>query len=213
MKRAGVLLAVAMLATAPAHATTVYVAALGEVTENLIADSPLGDVAAGEGVVMSFTVDSNDFVDGASGDSRGYVISSFALAFSGGVTVGWLIGGDTAYFTLADGMPVTDGFWVSSSPDSPGGAQLEQTPYNVNLDLGYEGDTLSSLDILDAGGVYGLDGLTRFDFSIWQISPDFPAMSIDYHQLRIQALPPIPIPAALWLLGSALVGLIGIRRR
>jgi hypothetical protein len=213
MKRAAALLAIAILAMAPAHATTVFVAALGEVTENLIADSPLGDVAAGEGVVMSFTVDSNDFVDGAGGDSRGYVISSFSLAFSGGVTVGLLIGGDTAYFALADGIPVSDGFWVSSSPDSPGGAQLEQEPYNVNLDLGYDGDTLSSLDILDAGGVYDFDGLTRFGFSVWQVSPDFPAMSIDYHQLRIQALPPVPVPATLWLLASSLLGLIGIRRR
>ena len=123
MKRAAALLAIAMLATAPAHAVTVLVAAFGEVTENQIVDSPLGDVAAGEGVVMSFTVDSNDFVDGASGDSRGYVISSFSLAFSGGVTVGWLIGGDTPYFTLADGMPVSDGFWVSTSPDSPAGCR------------------------------------------------------------------------------------------
>jgi hypothetical protein len=213
MKRAAALLAIAMLATAPAHAVTVFVAALGEVTENLIADSPLGGVAVGEDVLMTFTVDSNDFVDGAGGDTRGYVISSFSLAFSGRVTVGLLIGGDSAYFTLADGIPVSDGFWVSSSPDSPGGAQLEQEPYNVNLDLGYEGDTLSSLDILDAGGVYDLDGLTRFAFSVWQLSPDFPAMSIDYHQLRIQALPSVPIPAALWLLASSLLGLIAIRRR
>jgi hypothetical protein len=210
MKRAAAILAIALLATAPAHATPVLVAAFGEVTENLIADSPLGDVAAGEGVVMSFTVDSNNFVDGAGGDSRGYVISSFALAFSGGVNVGLLIGGDTAYFTLADGIPVSDGFWVSSSPDSPGGAQLEQEPYNVNLDLGYEGDTLSSLDILDAVGIYDLDGLTRFGFNVWQLSPDFPAMSIEFSLLKIE---PVPVPAALWLLGSSLLCLISFRRR
>jgi hypothetical protein len=213
MKRAAALLAIAMFATAPAHAVTVLVAAFGEVTENLIADSPLGDVTAGEGVVMSFTVDSSNFVDGVSGDSRGYVISSFSLAFSGGVNVGLLMGGDTAYFTLADGMPVSDGFWVSTSPDSPGGAPLEQEPYNVNLDLGYEGDTLSSLGILDAAGVYDLNGLTRFGFTVWQGSPDFPGMQIDYHQLMIQPLPPVPVPAALWLLGSSLLGLIGMGRR
>ena len=210
MKRVAALLAIAMLATAPAHATTVFVAAIGEVTENQIVDSPLGDVAAGEGVVMSLTVDSNDFVDGASGDSRGYVISSFSLAFSGGVTVGLLVGGDTAYFTLADGMPVSDGFWVSTSPDSSGRGAAGTGTVQLNLDLGYEGDTLSSLDILDAGGVYDLDGLTRFAFTVWQLSPDFPAMNIAYSLLKIE---PVPIPAALWLLGSSLLGLIGFRRR
>ena len=210
MKRAGALLAIALLATAPAQATTVFVAATGTVLSNAITDSPLGDVTVGEGVVLSFLVDSNDFVDG-SDNTRGYTISTFSLAFGGGVQVAG--SGDTAYFTLADGIPVSDGFWVSSSPDSPGGAGLEQSPYQVNLDLGYDGATLSSLDILDAAGAYNFDGLTRFGFNVHSGSPDNPSMEFDFRQMRIQPIEPIPVPAALWLLAPALLGLIGFRRR
>jgi hypothetical protein len=38
---------------------------------------------------------------------------------------------------------------------------IEPDPINFNLDLWYEGDSLTTLDILDALGVYGFDGLTR----------------------------------------------------
>ena len=87
-------------------------------------------------------------------------------------------------------------------PFSPGGVPLEQTPFNANLSLGYEGETLNSLDILDALGTYGFDGLTSFGFNLWSGGPDNVAMEIDFEQMTLEKAecddggkPPAPVPA------------------
>ncbi len=48
---------------------------------NAIPTAPLGNVTAGEEVAVSFQVDSNNFVEGVPGDTRGYEIDqpSFSL--------------------------------------------------------------------------------------------------------------------------------------
>ncbi|MHC4903886.1 MAG: hypothetical protein ACYTGD_19820, partial [Planctomycetota bacterium] len=143
--------AVAALAGS-AQAVVVEVTVTGEVEFNSIGDPPLSDVASGDAVSLTFLVDSDNFVDGIPGDTRGYVIDelSFTLTFApSGVSLGLLDPfppGETPYFTLADGIPVSDQFWVSTSTNSPGGVPLEQEPFEANVDLGYEGDTLDSLD-------------------------------------------------------------------
>jgi hypothetical protein len=86
-----------------------------------------------------------------------------------------------------EGFPVADGFFVSSSPVSPGGVPLSQTPIQANLDLGYSGSTLASLDILAAVGDYGFTGLTRFSFTLWQSFPDNAVMELDFQELSITA--------------------------
>ena len=210
MKRlASVLICTTLLATA-VQAATVTVTATGTVIGNRIADPPLSGVGFGETATMSFTVDSNNFVDGIPGDTRGYVIdeSSFSMSFSGGVSVGLenpFPAGDTPYFTLVDGFPVSDGFFVSTSPISPGGVPLDQTPINANLDLGYDGATLSSLDILDAVGDYGFAGLTRFGFTLWQVFPDNAVMEMDFVSMSI-----VPEPGTLVILAP--LGAFAIRR-
>lgn len=123
MLKGTVVLAVCMLAATAASAATVSVTATGQVIFNGIADSPLGDVNSGDLATLSFTVDSDNFVEGVPGDTRGYVIdqSSFSLSFSSGPVVGLMDpfpGGETPYFTLVDGFPVSDGFFVSTSPNS-----------------------------------------------------------------------------------------------
>lgn len=188
------LLAMGLFVAAGAHADVVMVDATGTVVFNGITTPPLNGVTAGETAVVSFEVDSNNFVDGVPGDTRGYVIDqpSFALAFSGGVSVGLLSpfpAGQTPYFTLVEGFPVSDGFFVSTSNVSPGGVPIEQTPIQFNLDLGYDGGTLTSLDILDAQGTYGFGGLTRFAFNLWRIVPDNVILDIEFASLTIQAQP------------------------
>ena len=104
---------------------------------------------------------------------------------------------------MRSGFPVADGFFIASSPVSPGGVPLAQSPFSLNLDLGYDGDVLSSLDILDAQGDYAFDGLTRFSLNLWSVVPDNVAMEMDFSGLSIHA---VPLPGALWLLLSALFG-------
>ncbi|MHC4653134.1 MAG: hypothetical protein ACYTES_20040, partial [Planctomycetota bacterium] len=184
--------AVAALAGS-AQAVVVEVTVTGEVEFNSIGDPPLSDVASGDAVSLTFLVDSDNFVDGIPGDTRGYVIDelSFTLTFApSGVSLGLLDPfppGETPYFTLADGIPVSDQFWVSTSTNSPGGVPLEQEPFEANVDLGYEGNTLDSLDILDALGFYDFDGLTSFSFNLWAIFPDNVAMGFIFEQMTISA--------------------------
>lgn len=188
------LLAMSLFVAAGAHADVVVVDATGTVVFNGITTPPLNGVTTGQTAVVSFEVDSNNFVDGIPGDTRGYVIdqASFSLAFSGGVSVGLLSpfpAGQTPYFTLVEGFPVSDGFFVSTSNVSPGGVPISQTPLQFNLDLGYDGGTLTSLDILDAQGTYDFTGLTRFGFNLWQIVPDNVRLDIEFASLTIQARP------------------------
>ncbi len=212
MRKAVLATAILVLTVSAAQAALITVTAEGTVVFNGITTAPLNAVGGGDSAVMTFQVDSNVFVNGGLGDTRGYEIiqPSFALNFNAPpVSVGLLNpfpGGQLPYFTLADGIPVSDGFWVSTSPDSPGGVPISQTPLQANVDLGYIGTTLSSLDILDALGTYDFTGLTRFSYTLWQISPDNTRMEIDFVKLTI-----VPEPATMALLGGW--GLILLRRR
>ena len=177
---------------APAKAEVVDVTITGSVVFNGIGAPPLNAVGSGDAVTLSFSVDSSVFVDGIPGDLRSYEIdpSSFAMAFDTPVTIGLLnpLPGVTPYFTLIDGFPVSDGFFVSTSTMSPGGVPLEQEPFEANLQLGYQGDTLDSLDILAALGIYDFGGLTSFGFNLWSIFPDNVAMEIDFAQMEIASV-------------------------
>lgn len=195
------ILALTTLGAAAAEADLVSVTATGQVVFNSITTPPLNAVTTGQQVTASFQVDSGNFVEGVPGDTRGYVIDqpSFVLAFSGGVNMGLLNpfpGGQTPYFTLVDGFPASDGFFVSTSPMSPGGVPVMQTPIQFNLDLGYVGTTLGSLDILAAVGTYGFTGLTRFGFGLWRVVPDNVVLGIDFTSLTIAAA--VPVEPSTW---------------
>ena len=207
------LVAIATLASAPLQAAIIDVTVTGRVSSNGIGDAPLSGVSGGDGVALSFAVDSTNFVDDISGDMRSYVINqpSFSLAFDTPVVQGLLNPfhpGQTPYFTMVDGFPVSDGFFVSTSPASPGGVALAQTPQNFGLDLGYTGTTLGSLDILDAIGVYDFTGLTSFHFQLWTVFPDNVHMEIDFEQMTIA----IPEPATLSLLAAGGLAVLRCRR-
>jgi len=212
LRKSCVAIAAIALGGGVAQAEIVTVTVTGDVVFNGIANPPLSGVTAADTVEMSFEVDSNVFVDGIPGDVRSYPIdqSSFSLRYSpSGVTVGLanpFPAGQTPYFSLVDGFPVSDGFFVSTSTSSPGGVPLSQSPVQANLDLGYEGSTLSSLNILDAVGTYGFGGLTRFSFTLWQVFPDNTVMEMDFASMTI-----VPEPATFGV--SALTGLAVLARR
>jgi hypothetical protein len=211
MNRVMAIVFVVALAPVAARADLVSVVAEGTVVFDAMSGAPLSAVTVGDMATMPFQVDSNVFVEGVPGDTRGYEIinPTFMLAFDTPVSVGLLSpfpAGQTPYFTLVDGFPVYDGFFVSTSPVSLGGVPLSQTPLQANLDLGYVGTTLSSLNILDALGTYDFTGLTRFGLTLWQSFPDDVRMEIEFARLTIT-----PEPTALALL--AMLALLAARRR
>ena len=208
---------VAVSVGAAAHADQVQVSVTGTVVfraSNL--GPPLSGVNVGNTGVMSFVVDSDVFVDGIPGDVRSYAITqpSFSLSFQpSGVSVGLLDpfpDGETPYFSLVDGFPASDGFFVSTSTTSPGGVPISQTPLQVNLDLGYSASTLSSLNILDAVGTYDFDGLTRFGYNIWQAFPDNIRLDMEFSSMTIAV---IPAPSSLSLPAMLSLAAAGRRRR
>jgi hypothetical protein len=179
-----------ILASGSALGTLVEVTVTGQVVFNNDVAPPLGNVHPGDSVEMSFIVDSDNFLDGIPGDTRGYVIdeASFSLLFDGTLDVGLMPFGPTPFFTVVEGFPVSDGFFVATSPNPPQtgvGVPLELVPYNVDFSVSYTGDTLDSLDILDALGVYDSDGLTSFRFNLWVVIPGRIEMEIDFSQLTI----------------------------
>lgn len=66
---------------------------------------------------------------------------------------------------------------------------------NRILALSTGGNLLESVTITSTHGMDSLGGIDRF------------------RQLEISGLQPVPVPAAMWLLGSGLLGLVGIARR
>ncbi len=196
MKRLLILVALTMLVAFTAQAAPVTITAVGTVGWNGIQDEPLSDVSAGEMVFMTIQVDSDVYTDGVPDDVRGYDIQFFDVSFASGLGLGLLAGAPDTYFALIDGYPASDGFFVSSSTSSPGGVPLVQEPFNFNLDLGYVGETLDNLNILDALGTYNYDGLTRFGFNLWSVFPDNVAMDIEFQQLIITS--PLPTEESSW---------------
>jgi len=190
----------ALVAATATQAAVVEVEVTGTVLFNAIGDAPLSDVGGGEQATVTFQVDTESFEDGIPGDTRGYVIDpgTFMLSFSGGVSVGVMDPGDTAYFTLVEGFPVSDGFFVSTSSVSPGGVPLAQDPIHLNVDLGYDGATLETLDILDAVGTYGFGGLTRYSFTLWIAFPDNAVMELDFEEMTIEEVMSTPTEESSW---------------
>lgn len=196
-----------------AQATPVLVEIRGDVFSNQINSGALGAVNAGETVTYSFTVDSGDFVNG-SFPTRGYAIdlSSFALNFSGGTSIGLAPSfAGPAYFVIRNNDPAVDGFFLSEGLDFPSGLDLDQAGVFGNFaaafNVGYSGDTLSSLDILDAVGTYDFTGLKVFGMGI-DDGPFEGVLGIDFSSMTISI---VPAPSALALLG--LGGLTLARRR
>jgi hypothetical protein len=206
-------LAMLIAGATQAGATPVLVEIRGDVYSNQVSSGTLGNVNAGETVTYSFTLDSNNFVNG-SFPTRGYAIdlNSFVLNFSGGTTIGLspsFVG--PAYFVIRNNDPAVDGFFLSQGLDFPTGLALNQAGIFGNFaaafSVGYSGDTLSSLDILDAVGSYNFTGLQVFGMGI-DDGPFEGVVGIDFSSMIISV---VPAPSAMALLG--LGGLTLARRR
>jgi len=74
-----------------------------------------------------------------------------------------------------------------------------QASENVRI-VGFGDDWIS----VDFGGDAGLQ---------WKTEDDSPTTEEEYFSITFTTGAPVPIPGAVWLLGSGLVGLVGIRRK
>ena len=145
----------------------------GEVEFNLVTNGVLGNVSTGDEVLVSFQLDSSNFVDSANFPTRGYVIDefSFLMDFGSGNSLGLQDGMPaTSFFVLRDNDPAVDGFFLSTNLNFPNGLALEQAgqfgQFSAGFMVTYGGKTLPSLDIGDAAGSYGFKGLSVFNFVV-----------------------------------------------
>ena len=181
-----------LLLSSPALAGDVAVRITGEVEFNQVNGGVLGGVLAGDTATLTFEVDSSVFVNSPSYPVRGYAIEedSFQLDFGGGNVLGLqnpFPAGDTPYFSLRNDDPAVDGFLVSTFVDFPGGVPTSQaglfSQFLNNWYVTYGGSTLSSLDVLDAFGVYDLTGLTVFNWTM--DDGPFNAMGLVFSSMEI----------------------------
>jgi hypothetical protein len=185
--------AVAAIAGTAGAGVTVDVTVTGFVEFNQIGAPPLGDANPGDPASLTFSVDSDVFMDSMNFPTRGYEIdqSSFVLTL-GAVSIGLadpFPGGQTPYFVIRNDDPAVDGFFTSTNLDFPLGVPLNQMGifglFLNNYSVTYTGDTLGSLGILDALGTYDFDGLTVFNWTV--DDGPFNAMGLVFEQMTISA--------------------------
>lgn len=166
----------ALLSLSATAGTSVRVTVTGTVEYNQISGAPLSGASSGDPAELSFLVDSDDFADDLMFPTRGYVIdqSSFSMVINGGaVDIGLqspFPAAETPYFVLRNNDPAVDGFFLATNTNSPNGLPLAQAgvfgQFRDNFSVGYDGATLSSLDILDAVGTYDFTGISSFNWTI-----------------------------------------------
>jgi hypothetical protein len=212
MKTAYLIITAAVLAASPALAETVEVEITGSVEYNQVTFGPLADVNPGDPAVWSFLLDSDVFVDSPTYPTRAYEINqpSFSLTL-GSVELGLQDPfPGTPYFVLRDNDPAVDGFFFSTGADWPADLPLDEPgalgQFAAHFELGYTGDTLASLDILDAMGSYDYTGIQSFYTVVMDGWAE--PIGLIFEQMTI-----VPEPGTLSLL--SLLGLLGvaIRRR
>ena len=182
-----------ILATAsPALGGVVIIEATGTVNANQIADAePLSLVAPGETVTLALRVDSENS-QSYFAQTRGYVIESFSLSFSGGVQLELMSGQFPEYFSLTDDFYFgNDNFFIGGVTFEPGKVPLEQHPYLIDFQLSYSGETIGSVDIMDALGSYDASSMNFAGFRVWDSlfnNPENLVANFDFDRLTI-ALP------------------------
>lgn len=159
----------------------------------------------------------------------GLVIGSMTFSWSGSdVTTSVVLDATGLFSALASGQPpisatldskactdlglncataATDG--IKKGNYAMGPIPVATTTLNVNGDTGF-GTTLDQLRDAWAGGFDdGIGGspMTNGPFSGANANFDFTTIHIN------NVVPDVPVPAAAWLFGSGLIGLIGVARR
>jgi len=180
-------------------AQTLKVTVTGSVEWNQVNFGVFADVAYGDPVTMTFEVTSDNYLDSPSYPTRGYTIDQDSYTLTVGSATVSLADpypdGQVPYFVLSNDDPVSDGFFIASNnvdwpwPGLPlNEAGVIGEPFESHFDVGYEGDTLTSLDIRDAVGIYTYDGLTRFYFNVVDMGME--PIGLEFTQFEISVVGP-----------------------
>lgn len=196
---------------ASAEAALVNITINGSVGFNVIQGNQ-ANVPDGAPVIMSFNVDSNVFLNSGSFPTRGYdiILSSFSLSV-GGQPINIVDPQSTKYFVLRDNDPAVDGFFISAGTDLPSPASVNipgvaQT-HDLDFSVGYDnGAVISSLNILDAVGTYGLTGIGSFGWTVGLFGNA--GAEYNYESMTISV---VPAPGALMM--GVLTAIIAPARR
>lgn len=209
---AAVLTAMSLFAAAPASAYFYKVIITGEVEFNQINGGLLGDANTGDTVEASFILDVREFNNSNNFPTRGYIMdpNSFSLSFGGGPSIGLqnpTSPSDVPQFIIRNDDPAVDGFFLGSNVDGfNNGVALDQAgifdAFRFNFLVTYNDDPLASLNLANATGLYGFDGLTNFNMTI--DDGPFNAMGMVFDTMSIQK---VPVPAAWIMMVSGLLAL------
>jgi hypothetical protein len=205
-----------MGAPAIAHAAAVRVVVAGSVEYNYI-QGDLSGVVAGDRAVMSFNLDSGNFLNSESFPTRGYRIdlSSFELSI-GGVPMHLDLpqaGSGDALFVLRDNDPQVDGFFLSLGPDDRVPLSLHVPGLDAEHELEFGrtfsvNSTLHSLNILDAVGVYGFEHMSSYQWTLGRFGNY--GLEVAYETVTISA---VPEPTTQALFGLGALGLLAAVRK
>lgn len=201
-----------------AQAVDIRVQVDGVVDYNVIKGG-LEGIPSGAPTSMSFLVDSNVFVDSGSYPTRGYTIDLTTFSMTvGGVPISMDIpqpGDLDAYFVLRDNDPAIDGFFISlGSVELPFPLSVRVPGLAPAHDLDFlytfaDGDTFSSLDILDAFGTYGPPNVSVYQWSLGRFGNNGAEFAPE--TITISAVPE-PASALLMALGGLALLPFGRRR-
>lgn len=162
----------AMGVAAFAPGATVTVTITGTVEYASPVNGPLAPVNPGQPATLTFTVDSDAFVNNPTFPTRGYPIQNASFSNTLGPVTLTLKNPfpGTPYFVIRNNDPAVDGFVLSTNLSLPAPLPLNVQgafgAFGAGFYVTYTGGTLSSLDILDALGTYEYNGLTVFYWTI-----------------------------------------------
>lgn len=200
-----------------AGATTVKVDVVGSVDFNGIRTGQFAGIPSGAPASMSFLLDSNNFTNGTFFPTRGYAIDPASFVLNIGAESAAMLqpypDGETPFFVIRDNDPAVDGFLLASDPDAgwPNGvwtdspARFDPTFHALFLAT-YGGDTLASLDIMQALGTYTFDGLSVFNWGLDDAGNQ--PLGLIFDSFTISA---VPAPGLAVMLG--ILPLAAARRR